>query len=211
MHLSKFYARSLYFLLLIGLFSCRKEDYNFETGRYEYAGIDNKEVRFFRVEAGEQFRQVFPVKKTGFGELLTVPFCDEQLFASLFYDCGLYPELEKPYFEFDQSKVNIAVLSTDSIGFIEKYTFIYKIVGDSIAIGNDPDYVKFLKPSLAKTHDLGFNWRIWLDAKIGSYNAELLEKNYTDLEHLKIIKKSDKLIVGDTIALWLFRERFVKK
>jgi hypothetical protein len=47
-------------------------------------------VRFFRVENNGSFKEVLPAKQTGFGEILNTPFCSDDLFGDLFYDCGKY-------------------------------------------------------------------------------------------------------------------------
>jgi hypothetical protein len=100
-------------LLLLGFigylvtynFSCTPD---FALGRYEYAGLDNKTSRFFRVENGGAFREV-SAKKTGIGGIATVPFCDEDAFGLSFYDCGFFPNLPKPYFEFKEDEAEVAI------------------------------------------------------------------------------------------------------
>jgi uncharacterized lipoprotein YehR (DUF1307 family) len=119
--------------------------------------------------------------------------------------------LEKPYFEFTSSQVSIAVFYADANAEILKDTTNYKIVRDSIYIGTGPDYAKFLKPSKSKTRDLAFSWRSQIDYKSFGVENELITNYYTETEPLNIIKKQDKLITGDTVALWLYKERFVKK
>lgn len=86
-------------LALLTAASCTPDTPDFELGRYTYAGIDNKTFRFFRVENGGVFREV-SAKKTGIGAIRAVPFCDEDAFGTSFYDCGLFPDLEKPFSKF---------------------------------------------------------------------------------------------------------------
>lgn len=70
-------------ILASSIISCTPDDTpDFELGRYEYAGIDNKTFRFFRVENGGVFREV-SAKKTGVGAIAALDFCGEDAFGLL--------------------------------------------------------------------------------------------------------------------------------
>lgn len=199
------------FCLILGIWACTNDDTpDFELGRYEYAGIDNKTFRFFRVENGGAFREV-SAKKTGIGEIAVVPFCDEFAFGVWFYDCGLFPDLEKPYFEFKENEVEIAIFDTPDEE-IRKEVGPYKIEGDSIVIGEEPFASRYPRPTGTKLKEFGIPWRIYQTTKPPKYSSIDLLINYiTEKEHLEFIFKEAKLSVGDTIALCLFKEKYVKK
>jgi hypothetical protein len=199
------------FCLTLGIWACTNDDTpDFELGRYEYAGIDNKTFRFFRVETGGAFREVSG-KKTGIGEIAVVPFCDEFAFGTSFYDCGLFPDLEKPFFEFRESEVEIAVFYAPNEE-IQKGVGPYKIEGDSIVIGEEPFASKYPRPTGTKLKEFGIPWRIYQTTKPPKYiSTDLLTNYITEKEHLEFIFKEAKLGVGDTIALCLLKEKFVKQ
>lgn len=200
--------------LLLGAFlfstSCTPDTPDFELGRYEYAGIDNKTFRFFRVENGGTFREV-SAKKTGVGEIAAVPFCDEDAFGVWFYDCGLFPDLEKPYFEFKENEVEIAIFYAPGEE-IQKGPAPYKIEGDSIVIGELPYVSKYPRPTGTKKREFGIPWRVYQTTKPPSLSGiELVIKDLSEKEHLEEIRTVEKLSVGDTIALCLLKEKYVKQ
>ena len=197
--------------IALSIWACNGDDTpDFELGRYTYAGIDNKTFRFFRVENGGVFREV-SAKKTGIGAIAAVPFCDEDAFGTSFYDCGLFPDLEKPFFEFRENEVEIAVFYAPTEE-IQKGVGPYKIEGDSIVIGEEPFVSKYPRPTGTKLKEFGIPWRIYRSTRIPKYNSIDLLTNYmSEKEHLEFIFKEAKLSVGDTIALCLLKEKYVKK
>ena len=198
------------FTLLLTLMGCEGDTPDFELGRYEYAGIDNKTFRFFRVENGRVYREV-AAPKVGIGEILDLPFCDEDRYGIWFYDCGLFPDLEKPYFEFRENEVEIAIFYAPDKE-IQKGTSPYKIEGDSIVIGELPYVIKYPRPTGPLRTEFKFFWRIYQTTRPPNiYSIDVPIKSLTAKEHLDEIRASEQLIVGDTIALCLFREKYVKK
>ena len=202
----------LLFLLLLCSFACTEDTPDFELGRYEYAGIDDKTFRFFRVETGWVFREVTP-KQTGIGALREVEFCAEDWFGSLFYDCGLFPAAEKPFFEFSENQVEYRIL--DSSGGATEFsrnTLAYKLEKDSIFIGEAPFLFKFPKPVGQKQTVLEIPWLLYFaQGSLQSFNLNLVEKNQTDQERLREIMLREQLSTGDTILYCFFKERFEKQ
>lgn len=198
-------------LLLLGAASCTPDDTpDFELGRYEYAGIDNKTFRFFRVENGGAFREV-SAKKTGVGAIAALDFCGEDAFGPSFYDCGLFPDLEKPFFEFRENEVEIAFFYSPTQE-IRKGLGPYKMVGDSIVIGEEPFVSKYPRPTGTKNREFRIPWRIYATTKpFIFFSLDLLVKEQSEKEHLEEIRTVEKLAVGDTIALCLLKEKYVKK
>lgn len=205
-------------MLLIG-FSCDPDTPDFELGRYEYAGFDNKTTyRFFRIESGNSFREVTP-KKTGIGQVNEIPLCHEDLFLQVFYACGAYPNTGKPFFEFRENEVEYRLFYQD--GSADPFTqdkLTYKIEGDSIVIGTD-EPLKFAKPKNPKLAALELPFRLFFSPKAGiPFNLDVVKNNQTEQEMLREFVKiqngyarKELLTVGDTIMLCLFKERFVKQ
>lgn len=196
--------------VIILITSCTPDTPDFELGRYTYAGIDNKIFRFFRVENGGVFREV-SAKKTGVGEIAALPFCDEDAFGTSFYDCGLFPDLEKPFFEFRENEVEIAVFYSPTQE-IQKGVGPYKIEGDSIVIEEEPFVSKYPRPTGTKKREFSIPWRIYATTKpFIFFSVDLLVKDLSEKEHLEEIRTVEKLSVGDTIALCLLKEKYVKQ
>ncbi|AEE53678.1 hypothetical protein [Haliscomenobacter hydrossis] len=198
--------------LTLGIWACTAGDDtpDFELGRYEYAGIDNKTFRFFRVENSGVYREV-NTRRTGIGYLQTIPFCDEDNgFGPWFYDCGLFPNLEKPYFEFRENEVEFGLFYAPDEEIL-KVTLPYKMEGDSIVFGDEPDVFKLARPSGTKNREILWSWRIYASSKFKSSSIEALLESLTEKEHLSYVYQQGKLMVGDTIALCLLNEKFVKK
>jgi hypothetical protein len=179
-----------------------------ELGRYEYAGIDNKTFHFFRVENGGTFREVSS-SKTGIGEIQSTPFCDKDQFGTTFFDCGQFPDLEKPYIEFRENEVELALFYGPAEA-IQVVSGSYKIEGDTLAIGQDPVGLKLACPKGNK-HEIGLPYRIYQTSKSMVSSVDLYAQSMGELDHLRQIKAQRKLSVGDTIALCLLKEQFVKK
>jgi len=197
------------FALILAQMSCESDTPDFELGRYEYAGIDNKTFRFFRVETGGAFREV-SAKKTGIGEIAVVPFCDEFAFGTSFYDCGLFPDLEKPYYDFKENEVEIALFYPPDEDIL-KETVPYTVEGDSLVLGTPPDVLKLPRPTGNKNREILWPWRIYQSSKFGFSSVDLVFEPLSEKEHLQVIQKQEQLGVGDTIALCLLKEKFVKK
>jgi len=196
-------------LLLLCSFACTEDIPDFELGRYEYAGIDDsKSWRFFRVENNGVYREVTP-KATGLGELKQISFCHEDLFGERFYDCGLYPNFEKPFFNFTSDQVEIALLDYSPSKII-KITQPYRIEGDSIYIGTTPNVLKYPRPQGAKKNAIEIGWRIAF-ARGAPFSLELVKDQLTEQERLHQIALKEKLSVGDTLVYLLFKERYVKQ
>lgn len=199
----------LVFVGLIIILSCTPDTPDFELGRYEYAGIDNKTFRFFRVENGGIFREV-SAKKTGIGAIAAAPFCDEDAFGPSFYDCGLFPDLEKPFFEFKENEVEIALFYAPDEDLL-KETIPYTIEGDSLVLGTLPDILKLPRPTGNKNREILWPWRIYQSSKFKFSSVDLVLEPLSEKEHLQAIQEQEQLGVGDTIALCLLKERFIKK
>lgn len=196
-------------LSLLAATSCTPDTPDFELGRYTYAGIDNKTFRFFRVENGGAFREV-SAKKTGIGAIGAVPFCDEDAFGVWFYDCGLFPDLEKPYFEFKEDRVeNIFFYAPVQDLWVASVS--YKVVGDSLVLGIEPDVWKIPRLTGSKKREITLNWRISITSKTRLSSVEQIYVSRTEKEHLTAVYQQEKLSVGDTIALCLLKEKFVKQ
>jgi hypothetical protein len=200
--------------LFISLFSAvviignSSSNTDLELGRYEYAGIDNKTFHFFRVENGGTFREV-TASKTGIGEIQSMPFCDKDQFGTTFFDCGQFPDLEKPYIEFRENEVELALFYGPAEA-IQVVSGSYKIEGDTLAIGQAPVGLKLACPKGNK-HEIGLPYRIYQTSKSMVSSVDLYAQSMGELDHLRQIKTQRKLIVGDTIALCLLKEQFVKK
>lgn len=199
-------------LFVIGMSNCTSSNFtpNFELGRYEYAGIDNKTFHFYRKEASGKYREVIP-KTTGIGILRPEYFCDENLCGRSFYDCGLYSNLPKPYFEFLTNRVTVSVFFAP-LAKIDTYPASFGVDGDSITISlRDGDY-RALRPTGPAAYEFSLLWRISISTRArDGFNYELITKSLSDQEHLKELETISKYNVGDTIALCLLKERFVKK
>lgn len=179
-----------------------------ELGRYEYAGIDNKNFRFFRVEKDGTYREV-QTKKTGIGEIQQVPFCDKDQFGTTFYDCGQFPDLQKPYIEFSNSGVELALFYGPAEQ-IQVVSGSYAIHGDTLSIGEAPVGLKVACPKGTKNREIGLPYRIYQTSKSMISSVDLYADYLSEKEHLDEIRLQSKLSVGDTIALCLLKERFVK-
>jgi len=197
------------FALILAQMSCESDTPDFELGRYEYAGIDNKTFRFFRVETGGAFREV-SAKKTGIGTIGALPFCDEDTFGTSFYDCGLFPDLEKPYYDFKENEVEIALFYAPDEDIL-KETVPYTIEGDSLVLGTPPDVLKLPRPTGTKNREILWPWRIYQTTKFRVSSVDLVLEPLTEKEHLNAVYTQEKLKVGDTIALCLLKEKFVKR
>lgn len=199
-------------LFVIGMSNCTLPDStpNLELGLYEYAGIDNKTFRFYRKEANGQFREVIP-KTTGIGILRPEYFCDEDLCGRSFYGCGLYPNLPKPYFEFFRRQVTASVFFAPEKR-IDTYSTYYSVGGDSIYISLQDGAFKALRPTGPTVYEFSMLWRISISTRTrNGFNYELITESLSDQAHLKELETMNKYNVGDTIALCLLKERFVKK
>ena len=196
-------------LALLAAISCTPDTPDFELGRYTYAGIDNKTFRFFRVENGGAFREV-SAKKTGIGAIAAVPFCDEDAFGTSFYDCGLFPNLPKPYFEFKENEAEIAIFYAPDEEIL-KETVPYTIEGDSLVLGTPPDVLKLPRPTGNKNREILWPWRISMSSKFKFSSVDLILESLSEKEHLQAVQEQEKLAVGDTIALCLLKEKFVKQ
>jgi hypothetical protein len=198
------------FCLILGIWACTNDDTpDFELGRYEYAGIDNKTFRFFRVENGGVFREV-NTRRTGIGYLQTIPFCDEDFLGKTFYDCGFFPNLSKPYFDFRENEVELALFYAPDEDLLTQ-TIPYTVEGDSLVIGEQPDVLKIARPTGNKNREILWPWRIYQTTKFGVSSVDLVLEPLTEKEHLNAVYTQEKLKVGDTIALCLLKEKFVKK
>lgn len=180
-----------------------------ELGRYDYAGIDNKKFRFFRVEKDGIYREV-QAKSTGIGELQHISFCDKDQFGTTFYDCGQYPDLEKPYIEFSASGVELALFYGPA-ETIQVVSGSYTIHGDTLSIGEQPVGLKVACPKGDKNREIGLPYRIYQTSKSMISSVDLYADYLSEREHLDQIRAQSKLSVGDTIALCLLKERFVKR
>lgn len=196
-------------LVLLVAASCTPDTPDFELGRYTYAGIDNKTFRFFRVENGGAFREV-SAKKTGIGAIGAVPFCDEGAFGTSFYDCGLFSGLEKPYYDFKENEVEIAIFYAPDEEIL-KETVPYTIEGDSLVLGTPPDVLKLPRPTGNKNREILWPWRISMSSKFKFSSVDLILEPLSEKEHLQAVQEQEKLVLGDTIALCLLKEKFVKK
>ncbi|MBK9491249.1 MAG: hypothetical protein IPO07_22520 [Haliscomenobacter sp.] len=202
---SKFFA----FLSILLWISMPQASNRLELGRYEYAGIDNKTFRFFRVEKEGIYREI-QANPTGIGEIQAMPFCDKDFFGTTFYDCGQYPDLEKPYIEFSANGVELALF----YGPAEEIQVVsgeYTINGDTLAIGEAPVGLKVACPKGNKNREIGLPYRIYQTSKSMVSSVDLYVEFLNEKEHLDQIRVQSKLSVGDTIALCLLKERFVKK
>lgn len=196
--------------IAFSIWACNGDDTpDFELGRYEYAGIDNKTFRFFRVEAGGIFREV-NTKRTGIGYLQTIPFCDEDFLGKTFYDCGFFPNLAKPYFEFRENEVEFSLFYAPDEDLLTQ-TIPYTVEGDSLVIGEQPDVLKLPRPTGNKNRAILWPWRIYQTTKFGVSSVELTLEPLSEKEHLQAIQELEQLSVGDTIALCLLNEKFVKQ
>ena len=180
-----------------------------ELGRYEYAGLDNKKFHFFRVEKGGTYREV-DAKTTGIGEIQNLPFCDKDQFGTTFYDCGQYPDLEKPYIEFSSDGVELALFYGPAEA-IQVVSGSYSIQGDTLSIGEAPVGLKVACPKGDKNREIGLPYRIYQTSKSMVSSVDLYADYLSEKEHLDQIRAQSKLSVGDTIALCLLKERFVKR
>ncbi|WP_373552846.1 hypothetical protein [Haliscomenobacter sp.] len=180
-----------------------------ELGRYEYAGIDNKKFHFFRVEKDGTYREV-DAKTTGIGEIQNRPFCDKDQFGTTFYDCGQYPDLEKPYIEFSSDGVELALFYGPAEE-IQVVSGSYSIQGDTLSIGEAPVGLKVACPKGSKNREIGLPYRIYQTSKSIVSSVDLYADYLSEKEHLDQIRAQSKLSAGDTIALCLLKERFVKR
>lgn len=195
--------------IAVGLTSCTPDTPDFELGRYTYAGIDNKTFRFFRVENGGAFREV-SAKKTGVGAIGAVPFCDEDAFGRTFYDCGFFSNLAKPFFEFRENEVELALFYAPDEDLLTQ-TIPYTVEGDSLVIGEQPDVLKIARPTGNKNREILWPWRISMSSKFKFSSVDLILESLSEKEHLQAVQEQEKLAVGDTIALCLLKEKFVKQ
>lgn len=196
--------------MALAFWTCTNNDTpDFELGRYEYAGIDNKTFRFFRVENGGVFREV-NTRRTGIGYLGNIPFCDEDFLGKSFYDCGFFPNLAKPYFEFKENEVEIALFFAPDEDIL-KETIPYSIEGDSLVLGTLPDVLKLPRPVGNKNREILWPWRIYQTTRFGVSSVDLVLEPLSEKEHLQAIQKQEQLVVGDTIALCLLKEKFIKQ
>ncbi|MDX2068905.1 MAG: hypothetical protein SFV55_10795 [Haliscomenobacter sp.] len=182
---------------------------NLELGRYEYAGIDNKKFHFFRVENEGTYREV-EARTTGIGEIQYLPFCDKDQFGTTFYDCGQYPDLEKPYIEFSANGVELALFYGPSEA-IQVVSGSYSIQGDTLSFGEAPVGLKVACPKGNKNREIGLPYRIYQTSRSMVSSVDLYADYLSEQEHLDQIRAQSKLSVGDTIALCLLKERFVKR
>lgn len=180
-----------------------------ELGRYEYVGLDNKKFHFFRIEKGGTYREV-EAKTTGIGEIQIMPFCDKDQFGTTFYDCGQYPDLEKPYIEFGPDVVELALFYGPAEA-IQVVSGSYSIQGDTLSIGEAPVGLKVACPKGNKNREIGLPYRIYQTSKSMVSSVDLYADYLSEKEHLDQIRVQSKLSVGDTIALCLLKERFVKR
>lgn len=195
-------------LSILSWFAISSPSPDFEMGRYEYAGIDNKKFHFFRVEPHGEYREV-QAKTTGIGEIETIPFCDKNQFGTTFYDCGQYPDLEKPYIEFSTSGVELSLFygPAEEIQVVKGH---YAINGDTLSIGQAPVGLKVACPKGNKSREIGLPYRIYQTSKSPVSSVDLYAEFLSEKQHLDQIKTQRKLNVGDTIAICLLKERFIK-
>lgn len=196
-------------LLLLCSFACTEDIPDFELGRYEYAGIDNKNWRFFRVENGGVYREV-STKATGIGSLKQLTLCEDFLLERLFYHCGFFPAEEKPYFDFRENEVEIRVLANWRLpSRIITDKFPYKIEGDSLFVDTGSFEFKFSRLGGPKRKILEVPWIVsYAKGKLFSLNPVI--DQLTEQERLHQAATKEKLIVGDTIAYLLFKEQYIK-
>jgi hypothetical protein len=201
----------LFSLLVLGVSTCTLPDStpNLELGLYEYAGIDNKTFHFYRKEANGQYREVIP-KTTGIGILRPEYFCDEDFCGRSFYGCGLYPNLPKPYFDFKPTRVITSIFFAPEEN-IATYSVNFKVQGDSLFLNDKNGSHKVLKPTGPKVYEFSILWRISANSRAFGFYYELINKSLTDQEHLIDLETMRKANVGDTIALCLLKERFIKQ
>jgi hypothetical protein len=139
-----------------------------------------------------------------------VPFCDEDAFGPWFYDCGLFPKLAKPYFDFKENQVEIALFYAPDED-LQKQIIPYTIEGDSLLLGTPPDVLKLPRPTGNKNQEILWLWRIYLSSKFKISSVDLILEPLTEKEHLQAVQEQEQLSVGDTIALCLLKEKFSKR
>lgn len=141
---------------------------------------------------------------------VSAPFCDEDAFGPSFYDCGLFPGLEKPYYDFKENELEIAIFYAPDEEIL-KETVLYTIEGDSLVLGTPPDVLKLPRPTGNKNREILWPWRISTSSKFKFFSVDLILESLSEKEHLQAVQQQEKLAVGDTIALCLLKEKFVKQ
>jgi hypothetical protein len=192
------------------LWTCNADETpELELGRYEYAGFDNTTFRFFRIENNNTYREVNPkFSEYGIGYFKS-GLCE---FAEgILYGCGQYPNVPKPYFELQKDQVKVGLFDPINEELLEGMTE-YKIVGDTVIVGEEPDVYKFLTPKKGKIAEIKIPYRVGMStAKSSAPDLILDEGKYTEKEHLDELRQQYKAKAGDTLAILLFYELYKKK
>jgi hypothetical protein len=122
----------------------------------------------------------------------------------------LFPKLAKPYFDFKENQVEIALFYAPDED-LQKQIIPYTIEGDSLLLGTPPDVLKLPRPTGNKNQEILWLWRIYLSSKFKISSVDLILEPLTEKEHLQAVQEQEQLSVGDTIALCLLKEKFSKR
>jgi hypothetical protein len=174
-----------------------------QLGRYEYLWLTDTDNFKFYYANRTGFEELVGVNK-GVGRIKS-EFC--KFVPGIFFSCEK-PNLPLPFFNFTKDQVEIALFLD---GKIVSQKIPYKVEGDTVIIGEEPDvYIMKLttenhRPSIVFEYRVAFR-----SGRNAAVDVQLLQEG-TKIENM--VKDVQQLLNAsplDTIAIGIVREKYIR-